>query len=60
MKVRPGFEALAPFFRIIEEGNWGSRGGVLSFLDLLDHGASVFTPERAAAIRTALITKYDR
>ena len=47
-------------FRIIEEGSWGSRGGVLSFLDLLDQGASAFPPERAAAIRTALATKYDR
>src|SRR5207302_5549949 len=27
-------------FRIIEEGSWGSRGGVLSFLDLLEHGPS--------------------
>ena len=47
-------------FRIIEEGSWGSRGGVLSFLDLLGAGASVFPPERAAAIRTALAVKYDR
>lgn len=47
-------------FRIIDEGCWGSRGGVLSFLDLLDQGASAFPPERAAAIRTSLATKYDR
>jgi phenylpyruvate tautomerase PptA (4-oxalocrotonate tautomerase family) len=47
-------------FRIIEEGSWGSRGGVLSFLDLLEHGASHFSPERTAAIRTALAVKYER
>ena len=47
-------------FRIIEEGSWGSRGGVLSFLDLLGHTASHFSPERAAAIRTALAVKYER
>lgn len=47
-------------FRIIEEGSWGSRGGVLSFFDLLEHGASHFAPERAAAIRTALAVKYER
>jgi hypothetical protein len=47
-------------FRVIEEGCWGSRGGVLSFLDILDQGGSVFPPERAAAIRTALAVKYDR
>ena len=29
-------------FRVIEEGSWGSRGGVLTFLDLLEHGASHF------------------
>jgi len=46
--------------RIIEEGSWGSRGGVLSFLDLLEHGASHFSPERTAAIRTALAVKYER
>ena len=37
--------------RVIEEGSWGSRGGVLSILDLLDTG--VFTTERTAAIRAA-------
>ncbi|WP_441280467.1 tautomerase family protein [Tardiphaga sp. 862_B3_N1_1] len=59
-----GMEAPSPAwwvnFRVIEEGCWGSRGGILSFLDILDHGASVFPPERAAAIRTALAVKYDR
>jgi hypothetical protein len=45
---------------MVEEGSWGSRGGVLSFLDLLDHGASHFSPERTAAIRTALAVKYER
>ncbi|MGW0460246.1 tautomerase family protein [Streptomyces tendae] len=39
-------------FRVIDERSWGSRGGVLSILDLLDSG--VFTPDRAAAIRAAL------
>lgn len=37
-------------FRVIDEGSWGSRGGVLSILDLLDSG--VFTQEKAAAVRT--------
>jgi hypothetical protein len=42
------------------------RGGLLgfarqlSFFDLLDQGASLFPPERAAAIRTALAIKCDR
>ncbi|WOH65305.1 hypothetical protein [Bradyrhizobium sp. BWA-3-5] len=40
--------------------SWGSRGGVLSFPDLLEHGPSHFSPERAAAIRTALAVKYER
>lgn len=39
-------------FRTIDEGSWGSRGDVLSILDLLASG--VFTPERAAEIRKAL------
>lgn len=39
-------------FQIIEEGSWGSRGGVLSILQLLESG--VFTPERIAAIRAAI------
>ncbi|WP_433679394.1 tautomerase family protein [Nocardia sp. CA-119907] len=36
-------------FRVIEEGSWGSRGGVLSILDLL--GSGVFTEDKAAGIR---------
>jgi phenylpyruvate tautomerase PptA (4-oxalocrotonate tautomerase family) len=40
-------------FRVIEEGSWGSRGGALSILDLLETGA--FTPERASAIRSSVI-----
>jgi phenylpyruvate tautomerase PptA (4-oxalocrotonate tautomerase family) len=47
-------------FRVIEEGSWGSRGGVLSFHDLLDQGGAAFPPQRAAAIRTALSVKYNR
>jgi phenylpyruvate tautomerase PptA (4-oxalocrotonate tautomerase family) len=39
-------------FQIIDEGSWGSRGDVLSILQLLDSG--VFTPERIAAIREAI------
>ncbi|MCA1372349.1 MULTISPECIES: hypothetical protein [unclassified Bradyrhizobium] len=39
-------------FEIIDEGSWGSRGGVLSILQLLDSG--VFTPARIEAIRAAL------
>lgn len=39
-------------FEIIEEGSWGSRGGVLSILQLLESG--VFTPERIKAIRAAV------
>ncbi|WP_255441466.1 hypothetical protein [Actinoplanes sp. ATCC 53533] len=39
-------------FRVIDEGSWGSRGGVLSVLDLLD--PRVFTTERITAIRSAL------
>ncbi|PWR24153.1 tautomerase family protein [Zavarzinia aquatilis] len=39
-------------FQIIDEGSWGSRGDVLSILDLLDSG--VFTPARIEAIRRAL------
>lgn len=38
-------------FRTIDEGSWGSRGGVLTILDLLASG--VFTPERVAEIRKA-------
>ncbi|HWU81015.1 MAG TPA: hypothetical protein VN158_13235 [Caulobacter sp.] len=39
-------------FRVIDEGSWGSRGGVLSILDLLASG--VFTPERVTAIRAEI------
>jgi phenylpyruvate tautomerase PptA (4-oxalocrotonate tautomerase family) len=39
-------------FRVIDEGSWGSRGDVLSILDLLDTG--VFTADRVAAIRRAV------
>lgn len=39
-------------FEIIDEGSWGSRGGVLSILQLLESG--VFTPERIRAIRAAV------
>jgi phenylpyruvate tautomerase PptA (4-oxalocrotonate tautomerase family) len=39
-------------FRVIDEGSWGSSGGVLSVLSLLDSG--VFTEEKVKAIRTAL------
>lgn len=39
-------------FRVIDEGSWGSSGGVLSVLSLLDSG--VFTEGKAKAIRAAL------
>nr|WSZ98178.1 tautomerase enzyme [Streptomyces sp. NBC_00857] len=39
-------------FRVIDEGSWGSSGGVLSILSFLDSG--VFTEEKAKAIRAAL------
>lgn len=39
-------------FEVIAEGSWGSRGGVLSILQLLQSG--VFTPERIKAIRAAI------
>ncbi|MFI2200274.1 4-oxalocrotonate tautomerase family protein [Streptomyces sp. NPDC020192] len=39
-------------FRVIEEGSWGSRGGVLSVLSLL--GSGVFSEEKAQAIRAAV------
>ena len=39
-------------FQVIDEGSWGSRGGVVSILQLLDSGA--FTAERARAIREAI------
>ncbi|MEV6236773.1 hypothetical protein [Lentzea sp. NPDC051838] len=39
-------------FRVIDEGSWGSSGGVLTILSLLDSG--VFTEEKAKAIRAAI------
>lgn len=45
-------------FRVIDEGSWGSRGGVLSVLDLLKSG--VFTPERTAAIRSEIEGRSPR
>jgi phenylpyruvate tautomerase PptA (4-oxalocrotonate tautomerase family) len=39
-------------FRVVEEGSWGSSGGVLSVLSLLDSG--VFTEEKAKRIRAAI------
>lgn len=36
-------------FRVVDDGSWGSRGTVLSILDLL--GSGVFTPPRAEEIR---------
>jgi phenylpyruvate tautomerase PptA (4-oxalocrotonate tautomerase family) len=39
-------------FQVIEDGSWGSRGGVLSILQLLDSGA--FTAERIKAIRATI------
>ncbi|MFF2130702.1 hypothetical protein ACFVW1_36120 [Streptomyces olivochromogenes] len=40
-------------FRVIDEGSWGSSGGVLSVLSLLlDSG--VFTEEKATAVRGAI------
>lgn len=45
-------------FRVIDDGSWGSRGSVLSILDLLASGA--FTPERTAEIRSAFDHNCDR
>jgi hypothetical protein len=42
-------------FQIIDEGSWGSRGGVLSILQLLDSGA--FTAERIEAIREVITAR---
>ncbi|MFC9397509.1 4-oxalocrotonate tautomerase family protein [Streptomyces sp. NPDC057027] len=39
-------------FRVIDEGSWGSSGGVLSVLSLLDTG--VFTEGKVKAVRAAL------
>ena len=44
-------------FRIIEECSWGSRGGVLSILDLLATG--VFADEKVRAIRAAITGKVQ-
>lgn len=53
-----GLDAPSPawwvMFRVIDEGSWGSRGGVLSVLDLLDE--RIFTAERITAIRSTLGT----
>lgn len=43
-------------FRVIEDGSWGSRGGVLSILDLLEQDPGAFTPAKAAAIRAKFIS----
>jgi phenylpyruvate tautomerase PptA (4-oxalocrotonate tautomerase family) len=37
-------------FRVIDNGSWGARGGVLAIEDILDD--TVFTAERIAAIRS--------
>jgi phenylpyruvate tautomerase PptA (4-oxalocrotonate tautomerase family) len=51
-----GLEKPAPSwwvnFRVIDEGSWGSSGGVLSVIPLLASG--VFTDERIKAVRAAL------
>ncbi|ELP62186.1 tautomerase enzyme [Streptomyces turgidiscabies] len=51
-----GLEKPAPAwwvnFRVIDEGSWGSSGGVLSVLPLLESG--VFTEGRVKAVRAAL------
>ncbi|MFJ7342927.1 hypothetical protein ACIQU3_21890 [Streptomyces sp. NPDC101110] len=51
-----GLEKPAPAwwvnFRVIDEGSWGSSGGVLSILPLLESG--VFTQDRVKAVRAAL------
>ncbi|MEU6251404.1 hypothetical protein [Streptomyces sp. NPDC047043] len=39
-------------FRVIDEGSWGSGGGAVSILSLLDSG--VFTEEKAKLIRAAI------
>lgn len=39
-------------FRVIDEGSWGSRGGVISIFDLLQSGA--FSERKAAAIHAAV------
>ncbi|WP_216588715.1 tautomerase family protein [Streptomyces brasiliscabiei] len=56
LAVACGLEKPAPAwwvnFRVIDEGSWGSSGGVLSVLPLLESG--VFTEERIKAVRAAL------
>jgi phenylpyruvate tautomerase PptA (4-oxalocrotonate tautomerase family) len=42
-------------FQVIDEGSWGSRGDVLSILQLLDSG--VFTAERVRAIRESVASR---
>jgi len=44
-------------FRVIEEGSWGSRGGVLSVLDLLESG--VFSEQKKQAIRAAIAQRGE-
>jgi hypothetical protein len=41
-------------FRVIDEGSWGARGGVLSIIDLLKSG--VFSAEKEGAIRVRFAT----
>ena len=45
-------------FQVIDEGSWGSRGGVVSILQLLDSGA--FTEERVKEIREAIAGARSR
>ena len=56
MAAACGLEEPAPAwwvnFRVIDEGGWGSSGGVQSILPLLESG--VFTDERVRAVRAAL------
>ncbi|MEN1986205.1 hypothetical protein RSX24_008360 [Paenibacillus sp. ES5-4] len=40
-------------FQVIEDGSWGSRGGVLSILDLVE--SRVFTDEKIKAIRKNML-----
>lgn len=56
LAVACGLERPAPAwwvnFRVIDEGSWGSSGGVLSILPLLESG--VFAEERVKAVRAVL------
>lgn len=45
-------------FKVIDEGSWGSRGDVLSILDLL--GTGVFAEARADLIREAIGSREVR